>query len=132
MKKIIMGLALSTIAMTTFAQTNVVKQCQLAEWCPLARSSDVVQFSVNKDIGNDYDCVLSAEGKGRDIVTVLVDTTDAYQAKGGTVSASVGQSQLFRLKGSFNTGTTGLIHIRRVDTQANVKKVFVQCERAFA
>jgi hypothetical protein len=131
MKKLIIGLALSTIAMTAFAQTNAVKQCQLTEWCPLERTSDVVQFPVNKDLGDDYDCVLSAEGKGQ-YVTILVDTNDAYQAESGQVSVSVGQSALYRLKGNFNAGTTGLIHIRRVDTQANVKKVFVQCEKAFA
>jgi hypothetical protein len=131
MKKLIIGLALSTIAMTAFAQTHAVKQCQLTEWCPLERTSDVVQFPVNKDLGNDYDCVLSAEGKGQ-YVTILVDTNDAYQAEGGQISVSVGQSALYRLKGNFNSGTTGLIHIRRTDTQANVKKVFVQCEKAFA
>ncbi len=127
-----MALVLSTIAMTAFAQPNAIKQCQLTEWCPLERTSDVVQFPVNKDLGSDYDCVLSAEGKGQDAIAVLVDTTDAYQAEGGVVSVSVGRSALYRLKGSFNTGTTGLIHIRRVDAQANVKKVFVQCEKAFA
>ena len=131
MKKLIAGLALSAVAITAFAQVHAVKQCQLTEWCPLERTSDVAQFSVNKDLGNDYDCVISVEGKGQ-AVTILVDTNETYQAEGGVVTLSVGKSGLFRLKGNFTAGTTGLIHIRRVDTEANVKKVFVQCEKAFA
>jgi hypothetical protein len=132
MKRFALGLVLSSIAITGFAQAHAVKQCELTQWCPLPRSSDVAEFKVDQQVGVDYDCVLSVESRERGSVSVLVLAANGYNAEAGEVSVSAGSSGLFRLKGSFDSSNAGLIQIRRVDAQANIHQVFVQCEKAFA
>lgn len=135
MNKIKFAIAGFMLGCISFAAYADRKECNLGEWCAMARASDYADINIYTEDGANYTCTLSVDGTydANKSVQVLISGRQGFEMKSGNLSAHQGGSTQVRVKGKF-TDPKGdpVISARRLpndNADATNKTSYIMCEK---